>query len=205
MYTFGLEGSDNGLMLCSVIFKSLSIGRQRYDFSLKYLIFANNVDVTEMKNNVHRIFSIVFLAALLALGGCARLSQVRPTSVKLDSVSPRGMRALVLNVSVGVHNPAQQISLSEISGEVLVSGKVIGNVAVDPLTLAARADSTYAVKADVTLAEGVSVMQVLALAGKKGALDEASANISAKAKLKSGPAKKLKMDNIPLKKLLELL
>lgn len=142
---------------------------------------------------------------VLLLGSCAKVKQVGVTSFELDSVTPRGLRALTLTMSVGVHNPANEITLSEISGEAVVSGKVIGNVAVDPLTLAARADSTYAVKADVTLAEGVSVMQVLALAGKIGALDEASANISAKAKLKSGPAKKLKMDNIPLKKLLELL
>lgn len=158
----------------------------------------------EMKNIAYRLFSVLFLAALLALGGCAKFSQISATSVKLQSINPRGMRALALKVDVGVHNPAQQISLSEISGEVLVSGKVIGYVTMDPVTLAARADSTYSVKADVTLAEGVTLMEALALAKKK-TLENATANVSAKARLKSGVSKKLKMKDIPLKTLMELL
>ena len=158
-----------------------------------------------MKNIAYRLFSIVFLAALLGLSGCAKLSQVRPMSAKLQSVSPKGMRALVLDLAVEVHNPAQQISLSEIYGEVMVSGKVLGKVVVDPFVIAARTDSTYSLKADVTLADGVTVMDVLALAGKKNTLDEAEANVYAKAKVKGEPAKKLKMENVPLKKLLELL
>ena len=158
----------------------------------------------EMKNIAYRLFSVLFLAALLALGGCAKFSQISATSLKLQSINPRGMRPLALKVDVGVHNPPQQISLSEISGEVLVSGKVIGYVTMDPVTLAARADSTYSVKADVTLAEGVSLMEALALAKKK-TLENATANVSAKARLKSGVSKKLKMKDIPLKTLMELL
>lgn len=158
-----------------------------------------------MKNKAYRFFSIAFFAAMLALGGCAKLNQVSMTSVSLDSVKPRGLRALSLNLSVGVHNPATEITFSEISGEVLISGKVIGNVAMAPVVLAAKTDSTYVVTADVALAEGVSALGVLALAGKKTTLDDATANIYAKAKIKGGPAKKFRMEDVPVKKLMELL
>ena len=142
---------------------------------------------------------------VLLLGSCAKVKQLGVTSFELDSVTPRGLRALTLTMSVGVHNPAKEITLSEISGEAVVSGKVIGNVAVAPVVLTARKDSTYKVKADVTLAEGVSVLEVLALAKNKSAIENGTANIYAKAKLKGGPSKKIKMEDVPLKKLKELL
>lgn len=142
---------------------------------------------------------------VLVLGSCAKVKQVGVTSFELDSITPKGLRALTVKMSVGVHNPANEITLSEISGEAVVSGKVIGNVAMAPVVLTARKDSTYKVKADVTLAEGVSVLEVLALAKNKSAIENGTANIYAKAKLKGGPSKKIKMEDVPLKKLKELL
>ena len=142
---------------------------------------------------------------VLILGSCAKVKQVGVTSFELDSITPKGLRALTVKMSVGVHNPANEITLSEISGEAVVSGKVIGNVAMAPVVMTARKDSTYKVKADVTLAEGVSVLEVLALAKNKSAIENGTANIYAKAKLKGGPSKKIKMEDVPLKKLKELL
>lgn len=142
---------------------------------------------------------------VLILGSCAKVKQVGVTSFELDSITPKGLRALTVKMSVGVHNPANEITLSEISGEAVVSGKVIGNVAMAPVVLTARKDSTYKVNADVTLAEGVSVLEVLALAKNKSAIENGTANIYAKAKLKGGPSKKIKMEDVPLKKLKELL
>ena len=158
-----------------------------------------------MKNKAYRIFSIAFLAIMLVLGGCAKVSQIRITSVSLDSVTPKGLRSLSMNISVGVHNPASEVSLSEISGQVLISGKVIGNVAVAPVILAPRTDSTYPVKADVALADGVSVFEVMAYARNKDVLEKATVNLYAKVKIKGGPAKNVKMEDMPLKKLMELL
>lgn len=156
-----------------------------------------------MKNKAYRLISIAFM--VLLLGSCAKVKQVGVTSLELDSVTPRGLRALTLTMSVGVHNPVNEITLSEISGEAVVSGKVIGNVAMDPVVLTARKDSSYTVKADLTLAEGVSVFEVLALVKDRSAIENGTANVYAKAKLKGGPSKKIKMEDVPLKKLLEFL
>ena len=156
-----------------------------------------------MKNKAYRLISIAIM--VLILGSCAKVKQVGVTSFELDSITPKGLRALTVKMSVGVHNPANEITLSEISGEAVVSGKVIGNVAMAPVVLTARKDSTYKVNADVTLAEGVSVLEVLALAKNKSAIENGTANIYAKAKLKGGPSKKIKMEDVPLKKLKELL
>lgn len=158
-----------------------------------------------MKNKAYRIFSIALFAAMLVFGGCAKVSQIRTTSVSLSSVTPKGLRALSLTLSVGVHNPASQIILSDISGQVLISGKVIGNVAMAPVTLEARTDTTYQLQADVALADGVSVFEVLNYVRRKDTMDKTTVNVYAKAKVKGLPAKKIKMEDMPLKQLLEQL
>ena len=152
-----------------------------------------------MKNKAYRIFSIALFAAMLVFGGCAKVSQIRTTSVSLSSVTPKGLRALSLTLSVGVHNPASQIILSDISG------KVIGNVAMAPVTLEARTDTTYQLQADVALADGVSVFEVLNYVRRKDTMDKTTVNVYAKAKVKGLPAKKIKMEDMPLKQLLEQL
>lgn len=184
---------------------SVSIERQRYDFSLKYLTFAIHVNGTLMKNKTHKIFSIALLAVMLVLGGCAKVSQIRMTSVSLSSITPKGLRSVSLTLSAGVHNPASQVSMSEISGQVLISGKIIGNVAMAPVILEARTDSTYQLQADVALADGVSAFEVLNYVRHKDLLDKTTVNVYAKAKMKGLPAKQIKMEDMPLKQLLEQL
>ena len=73
-----------------------------------------------MKNKAHNIIIVVALLAMTLLSsGCMKLKQVSVTSVELDSVNPKGFRAAVVNLNVGVHNPATRITLSDISGELL--------------------------------------------------------------------------------------
>ena len=139
---------------------------------------------------------------VLLLGSCAKVKQVGVTSFELDSVTPRGLRALTLTMSVGVHNPANEITLSEISGEAVVSGKVIGKVTVDPFTMKKRSVEVYHLNARVNLGEGVSLYDMVMLMDDK-VLGECVVDVTAKGKLKSGLAKTITKKDIPLKKLLE--
>ena len=95
--------------------------------------------------------------------------------------------------------------MSEISGQVLISGKIIGNVAMAPVILEARTDSTYQLQADVALADGVSAFEVLNYVRHKDLMDKTTVNVYAKAKMKGLPAKQIKMEDMPLKQLLEQL
>ena len=164
-----------------------------------------NVNQVDMRHKPLNIFALLLLALLLGLTGCKDIRDIRVTSVEVESLSPRGFKSVDVFLKVGVDNPAKQVKISEIDGSVKHSGKVIGNVAMAPVILAARTDSTYTVKADVSLADGVSVMDVLALAGQKSQIEAATVNIYAKAKVKGGPVRKFKIEHMPVKKLLELL
>ena len=157
-----------------------------------------------MKNKAHNIIIVTAILAMTLLSsGCAKLNQVSVTSVEVASVNPKSFRAAVVNLNVGVHNPATRITLSDISGELLVSGKVIGRVAMPPVVLAAKTDSTYRLTPELSFADGVSMLQVLNLAGKHSTLDQATANIYVTIKVKGGIVKKVKKEDVPVKELME--
>ena len=117
----------------------------------------------------------------------------------------KGLRDIEVRLAVGVDNPAMQVNLSEIEATLKRSGKIIGNVAMAPVILEARTDSTYQLQADVALADGVSAFEVLNYVRHKDLLDKTTVNVYAKAKMKGLPAKQIKMEDMPLKQLLEQL
>ena len=163
------------------------------------------------KNNiavVKRLMKSVIVllgAAMLTLTGCSKYKEIRPTSFKLESVSIHGLRSVDLEVSVGVNNPAGQLTISDFSGEVEHSGKVLGKLSLAPLVLMPRKDTVYRVSGRIDLSNELSIVQALSYVRKPQQLQEATVDINAKAKLKSGLSKNLKYEDIPVEKLLKLL
>lgn len=150
---------------------------------------------------------ITVVAAMFLLTGCADLKKMRQIEVgdvTIESVSPKGFRGAVVNLSVEVDNPASQIALTEISGAIEHSGKVLGRFAVDPVTLNARTAGTYKVRADVTLGEEATLMDLGRLLDKK-ALEESLVDVSAKVQIRKGACRNVSLEDIPLKKLLDSL
>ena len=148
--------------------------------------------------------SVIILlgAAMLTLTGCSKYKEIRPTSFKLESVSVHGLRSVDLEVSVGVNNPAGQLAISDFSGEVEHSGKVLGKVAVDPFTLQGKTADTYRIDAGLALAEGVSVLELGRLLDKKE-LDKVTVDVSADVQIRKGKARTIKVNDLPLEKLID--
>lgn len=150
----------------------------------------------------------MFVMAFLTLSvvvGCAdikKLEDLRADSVKVEKVSPNGLRGLSLTLLVEVDNPGAEVSLSEISGQLEHSGKVLGNVAVDPFTIQGKKTDTYRLEADLSLGEDATVFDLGRLLDKK-VLDEALVDFSAKVKVRRGPARNIKVNDLPLKKLID--
>lgn len=145
------------------------------------------------------------LAALMCLSGCAdikRLKEMSVDSVKISSVTPKGFRGVELVLDVEVDNPGAQVSLSEIFATLEHSGKVLGVVAVDPFVLNAKSDEVYRLNADVQLGDGATLVDLGKLLDKK-AIEEALVDVSAKVRIRKGATKKVELNDIPLKKLIE--
>ena len=142
------------------------------------------------------------LATMLCLTGCKNVKDIRITSAKLESVSPRGFKSLDVFFTVGVDNPARQVKISEIDGSLKHSGKVIGKLAMDPFVLTARSSETYTFKANVSLAKGAGFKDLMMLASPDG-LNECTVDLTAKAAYGIGAPMPVKLKDIPLKELLD--
>lgn len=153
-----------------------------------------------------KIKSIVLtLGTLLMLAGCAdikRLKDMEVESVSLENFRPRGLRGATVTLLVEVDNPGAQVSLSEISADVEHSGKVLGKVAVDPFTLQGKTTDTYRLEAELTLAEGVNVFELGKLLDKK-ALEKMTVDVSADVRIRKGKIRTMKINDLPVKKLIE--
>ena len=148
---------------------------------------------------------ILAFAALFVLAGCAdikRLKDLEVESVKLENFKPRGLRGAILTLLVEVDNPGAQLSLSEISGEIEHSGKVLGKVAVDPFILQGKTADTYRLDLELSLAEGANILDLGALLDKK-ALERMTVDVSADVRINKGKARTMKINDLPLKKLIE--
>lgn len=142
------------------------------------------------------------MALAFCLSGCKDIKDIKVTSVNVESVSMKGFKSLDLFLSVGVDNPARQVRLSEIEGSLIHSGKVIGRLAMDPFILAAKSSETYNLKANVSLAQGAGLKDLMILASPEG-LNGCTVDVTAKAAYGKGAPMPVKMKNIPLKELLD--
>lgn len=179
-------------------------GLAKIGFFIEYSYLCHNVKAYTMRNSRLRLLIFAVIAAVFSLSGCANLKQIRVTSFSLDSVKPQGLRSIVVYASVGVSNPARQITLSDIRVDINHSGKVLGRVDADPLIIEAKSEGDYRLSAVVTLDESVSVFDILKLVENKR-LEGCTVDVKAKAKIKGGASKKLEFNDVPLAKLIELI
>ena len=143
------------------------------------------------------------LAAMLVfLAGCQKIKDIRITSAKVTSLSVKGLKGADVSLAVGVFNPSVQISVSEIDGEVKHSGKVLGRVAVAPIVLKPKSQEKYNIEATVRIAEGATLRDLMMFADVRK-LGECTVDVSVLAKIKGGGKRRLAVNDIPLKELLE--
>ena len=140
---------------------------------------------------------MVMVSAVFMLAGCQKIKDIRVTSTEIVSLNIRGLSGAEIVLRVGVDNPAQQISLTEIEGELTHSGKVLGRMAVAPKT-----QEKYDIEATVRIAEGASLRDLMMFTDLRK-LGECTLDVTALAKIKGGAKKRLALNEIPLKELLE--
>jgi hypothetical protein len=155
-----------------------------------------------MRRKSVNILAYFVLAVMFCLTGCKDVKDIKVTSVEVESISARGLRSVDIFLKVGVDNPAKQVRVSEIEGSLVQSGKVIGKLAMDPFILGARTSDIYTLKANVSLAQGAGLKELMVLASPDG-LNGCTVDFSAKATVGKSAKMPVKMKDIPLKELLD--
>lgn len=157
-----------------------------------------------MKNKSLKPVILILSAVIFFLTGCSSINKVKEiqvTSLAIEKIAPAGLKSLDVYLAVGIDNPAFQIGLSEINGSLTHSGKVLGRLAMDPVTVFGKSAEIYHLKANVSLAEEAGLRDLMILADP-AKLNECMVNIAVRATLKNGMSLPIDLKDIPLKKLL---
>lgn len=154
-----------------------------------------------------RLFHSVCLlfAALLMLSSCSsKYSEVRISSVGLSSFTMEGTKQILLDVELGIDNPAPSFTLRNINATLKAEDRDILYLTCDELTIEGRTDKVYSIPVTANIAQGVNIFYILGavqnLKDKAFMLD-----FSANAKLRGGFGKTIEYKDIPLSQLSELL
>ena len=135
-----------------------------------------------VKRISYRLLLLVCVA-IMSLVSCNKIREIRPTSFELVSVSPKGFYSADVDFRLGIHNPALQIGFSDIFAEVVLNGKVIGNVSVAPFVMEAKSDKVYDINALLALNKGTSVLNLIPLLKSPDAMKNAHINLRVRATL----------------------
>ncbi|MGM9786712.1 MAG: hypothetical protein ACI3ZS_07735 [Candidatus Cryptobacteroides sp.] len=152
-----------------------------------------------MKRHITLLAAIV--SAALAMCSCS-LTKITVSDVALQRISPKGMKAVSVQVGATFNNPARQVTVSDIVGVVNYNGKVLGTVVAEPFEIAPRTSARNSIKAEIALSPETSVMEVIKLAASSDAIAACTVDISLKIKQKGSAALALKKKGIPLSELL---
>lgn len=156
-----------------------------------------------VKRISYRLLLLVCVV-IMSLVSCNKIREIRPTSFELVSVSPKGFYSADVDFKLGIRNPALQIGFSDIFAEVVLNGKVIGNVSVAPFVMEAKSDKVYDMNALLALNKGTSVLNLIPLLKNPDAMKNAHINLRVRATLKNGISKELVWNEVPVEKLIKL-
>lgn len=158
-----------------------------------------------MKKIIRRLALALLVALVVCVSGCKpieKMKQIKVTSVQIEGISPVGLRSINVWLAVGIDNPSIHVGLSDISGALKLSGKVLGRVAVDPFDLRGRSAEIYHLKARISIEKGVTLNELLTLLDME-TLNKCTLDVSVRGTVKGGISKVFDIKDIPMKKLLE--
>lgn len=152
-----------------------------------------------------RIISVFLSLALLlpVLSGCSgirKMKDVKITSVGVKYFVPTSMKSGEGVLTLGIENPAMDFTISDVDGVVRKGERPLGYLTAGELNLKAKSSEVYELPCTATLAEGVSVVEILTLASKKD-LEGLSADINLRLTLPNGMGKTLTFNDLDLKNL----
>lgn len=135
-----------------------------------------------------RIQLLAVLSAALFMvscGGMRKLKDMQVSSVKIESVTPSGLKSLKARFSAVVNNPGIGFEVSDISGTVYEKGEEFVLFEAESVSVNGKTQGTYTLSAKAKLASGVTIVDVLGAAQGNDASDY-TVDIKANVKLDNG-------------------
>lgn len=144
---------------------------------------------------------VAIVAAVLMLGSCGSISDIKPTSFEIKSLRPNGFRAVDAVVSVGIHNPFMKFNVEDGTGVVYDKGMELCSLTILPFEVA-KTDDVYSLDCTLKLSDDVSLLTIMSLVANYNP-DDITIDVSATVRA-IGINKKIVRKGLPLSKLMEM-
>lgn len=151
---------------------------------------------------VVRIVVLIAAAGLLLTGCISKYKKIKVSSFELESVVPTGMRSCNAVVAVGINNPAPSFVVKDIEAVVKRGGEVFGIITGESVTVDGKCDRVYRIPLQGQLAEGVGVVQLLAVY-KGFNPEDFTLDLHARANIAGDVGKTIEYTDVPLTKFMK--
>ena len=149
-----------------------------------------------------RISLLLLLAAFMLTGCVTKYKKIKVSSFELESVVPSSLRSANIVVAVGINNPAPSFQVRDIEATVKQNGEVMGLVTGEPVSVDGKCDRVYRIPLQAQLADGVSLMQLLATY-KNFNPEEFTIDLHARANVAGKVGKDIDYKDVPLTKFMK--
>lgn len=127
---------------------------------------------------------LFFAAALVACScGMSKVKDIVITSVGVDYIVPTSPRSVDAKLMLGINNPARNFAIHDVTGVIRYQGKELAHFVSGGMEVEGKIEKVYALPCTVTLANGVSILEVLVIASK-GSLTGLTADVDVQAALR---------------------
>ena len=146
--------------------------------------------------------SFLLLATCLLLSGCvSKYKKISVSSFELESMVPTSLRSANVVVAVGIDNPAPSFEVRDIEVTVKRGEEVMGVVTGEPVSVDGKCDRVYRIPLRAQLADGISLMQLLATY-KSFNPEDFYIDLHARANIAGKIGKDIDYEDVPLTKLM---
>jgi hypothetical protein len=147
------------------------------------------------RNNILLIFTLTLLVSVAT--SCAGYRNLSVNDYKVESLTPRGMRAVDAVVALVIYNPSAAFSVSDVHGVIRHQGEPIATFSAGELTVSRKCEQTYDLSLSGELDQSTSLVKLLRFPGWKP--EDLTLDVDAKAKLKFlGLSKKFRIRDYSL-------
>ena len=149
-----------------------------------------------------KISTLLLVSALLLTGCVSKYKKIKVSSFNVESVVPSSLRSANVVVAVGINNPAPSFQVRDIEATVKRGDEVMGVVTGEPVSIDGKCDRVYRIPLQAQLAEGISIMQLLAIY-KSFNPEEFTLDLHARANVAGKIGKDIEYNDVPLTKFLK--
>lgn len=148
-----------------------------------------------------RIRSIMLLVLLvLTASSCAitRIKDISLVSTGVKYVVPTSTRSMDAMLLLEVDNPSLSFNVSDVTGTIRHGDRELAHFVSGQTAIQGKSHQVYELPCSITLADGVSLLDVLVYAARRNALEGLKMDVNLRATLKNGLNKVLEYPDIDL-------